>query len=161
LSYKRLLSLPDVSSVVFAIIYNMAKKRARRTPMRIFIVDDSKVVLDRLADLLKEEPETQLVGHAGDVSDAIGGILRAKPDALILDLQMPGGSGLDVLRAVRMDQPHLAVLICTNYPYSQFREECLRAGADFFLDKSTEFEKIPAILRGLSHKESKVSSGSR
>jgi len=129
--------------------------------MRIFIVDDSKVVLDRLADLLKEEPETRLVGHAGDVANAIGGIRRTKPDALILDLQMPGGSGLDVLRAVRMDQPHLAVLICTNYPYSQFREECMRAGADFFLDKSTEFEKIPAILRGLTHRESKVSSGSR
>jgi DNA-binding NarL/FixJ family response regulator len=48
-------------------------------------------------------------------------------------------------------------VICTNYPYPQYREECLTAGANFFLDKSAEFEKIPAILRELIHKENKIS----
>jgi len=84
-----------------------------------------------------------------------------KPDAIILDLQMPGGSGLDVLRAIRMDYPDLYVLICTNYPYPQYREECLTAGANFFLDKSAEFEKIPAILRELIEKETKISPSAR
>ena len=125
--------------------------------MRVFIVDDSKVVLERLADLLKEVPGTQLVGQAGDVLDAVQGIQSAKPDALILDLQMPSGSGLDVLRAIREDFPHLQVLICTNYPYPQYREECLTAGANFFLDKSVDFGKIPVILRDLMGKEAKVS----
>jgi DNA-binding NarL/FixJ family response regulator len=62
---------------------------------------------------------------------------------------MPGGSGLDVLRDIRTDHPHICVLMCTNYPDPQYREECLGAGADYFLDKSAEFEKIPAILRQL------------
>jgi DNA-binding NarL/FixJ family response regulator len=74
---------------------------------------------------------------------------------------MPGGSGLDVLRAIRMDYPDLYVLICTNYPYPQYREECLTAGANFFLDKSAEFEKIPAILRELIEKETKISPSAR
>jgi DNA-binding NarL/FixJ family response regulator len=63
---------------------------------------------------------------------------------------MPGGSGLDVLRAVRPDHPGLRFLVCTNYANSQYRDECISAGADFFLDKSSEFEKIPAILRQLA-----------
>jgi DNA-binding NarL/FixJ family response regulator len=124
--------------------------------MKVFIADDSRVVVERLADLLEEVPGAQLVGQAGDVPEAVRGIQEMKPDALILDLQMPGGSGLDVLRAIRTDFPHLYVLICTNYPYPRYREECLTAGANFFLDKSAEFEKIPAILRELIQKGTKI-----
>jgi DNA-binding NarL/FixJ family response regulator len=129
--------------------------------MKIFIADDSMVVVERLVDLLDEVPGAQLVGQAGDVPEAVRGIQEMKPDAIILDLQMPGGSGLDVLRAIRMDYPDLYVLICTNYPYPQYREECLTAGANFFLDKSAEFEKIPAILRELIEKETKISPSAR
>jgi DNA-binding NarL/FixJ family response regulator len=135
----------------------MGRRFSRRKKMKVFIADDSRVVVERLANLLEEVPGAQLVGQAGDVSQAVRGIQKMKPDALILDLQMPGGSGLDVLRAVRADYPHLCVLVCTNYPYPQYREECLTAGANFFLDKSADFEKIPAILRELIEKESKIS----
>src|SRR2546421_6160596 len=54
----------------------------------------------------------------------------ALPISVILDLQMPGGSALDVLRAVRPDQPSLRVLICTNYPYDQYRSEERRVGKE-------------------------------
>jgi DNA-binding NarL/FixJ family response regulator len=128
--------------------------------MTVFIADDSRVVVERLADLLEEVPGAQLVGQASDVPEAIRDIQRIKPDALILDLQMPGGTGLDVLRAIRIDHPYLFVLVCTNYPYPKYREECLSAGANYFLDKSTEFEKIPAILREWIHKETKTSPAS-
>jgi DNA-binding NarL/FixJ family response regulator len=118
--------------------------------MKVFIVDDSRVVVERLADLLEEVPGVRLVGKAGDVSGAIGSIVKANPDAVILDLQMPGGSGLEVLRAIRRSHPSVWVLICTNYPYPQYREQCIAAGANYFLDKSAEFEKIPEILRDLT-----------
>ena len=111
--------------------------------MKVFIADDSKLVVDRLADLLKEVPGVRLVGRASDVSQAIHSILETSPDAVILDLQMPGGSGLEVLRAIRQTDPSLCVVICTNFPYPQNRDECIAAGANFFLDKSAEFEKIP------------------
>lgn len=129
--------------------------------MRVFIADDSRAVMERLADLLEDVPGAELVGQAGDVPDAVRRIQKMKPDALILDLQMPGGSGLDVLRAIRTEQPRICVLVFTNYPYPQFREECLSAGANFFLDKSKEFEKIPDILRGLIQNEPKVFPSSR
>ena len=129
--------------------------------MKVFIADDSRVVVERLAGLLEEVPGAQLVGQAGDVPDAVNGIKKMRPDALILDLHMRGGSGLDVLRAIRTALPHLFVLICTNFPYPQYREECLTAGANLFLDKSADFEKIPSILRELIQKEAKVSPGAR
>jgi DNA-binding NarL/FixJ family response regulator len=133
------------------------RARFHITKMKVFIVDDSPAVVDRLADLLQEVPGVVLVGQAADVQEAVRGIRNLKPDALILDLQIPGGSGLDVLRAIRSDYPRLRVLICTNYPYPQYRQECLTAGANFFLDKSAEFSKIPAILRELIENESKTS----
>lgn len=129
--------------------------------MKIFIADDSRLVVERLADLMEEVPGAQLVGQAGDVLEAIRGIQKMAPDALILDLQMPGGSGLDVLRAIRTDHPYLCVLICTNYSHPHYREECLNAGANFFLDKSAEFEKIPSILREWIQNETKISPVTR
>ena len=129
--------------------------------MKVFIVDDSRVVVERLAGLLEEIPGAQFVGQAGDVPEAVDGIQKMKPDALILDLHMPGGSGLDVLRAIRTDHPQLFIVICTNYPYPEFRRECLTAGANFFLDKSVEFEKIPSLLRDFIQKEAGVSPTAR
>jgi DNA-binding NarL/FixJ family response regulator len=124
--------------------------------MKVFIADDSNSVIERLTDLLEEIPGAQLVGCAGNVSEAVRGVAKTNPDALILDLQMPGGSGLDVLRAVRAEHPYLQVVICTNHPHEKYREQCLNAGANFFLDKSSEFEQILSLLRqlvrnGVSH----------
>jgi len=111
--------------------------------------DDSKIVVERLADLLKDVAGVEIVGQAGNALEAILSIQQTNPDAVILDLQMPGGSGLDVLRAIRQGHPRLKVLICTNFPYPQYRDECLAAGANYFLDKSADFDKIPVIFRQL------------
>jgi two-component system response regulator DesR len=124
--------------------------------MKVFIADDSLPIVERLVDLLQDIAGVEIVGHASDVPGAVRGIRQLKPDVVILDLQMPGGSGLDVLRAIRQVLPGLYVLICTNYPYPQFRQECLSAGADCFLDKSSEFEKIPAILRDVKRSLAKA-----
>jgi CheY-like chemotaxis protein len=124
----------------------MRGQSASTKKMKIFIADDSSLFVERLTELLRDVPGVEVAGQAGDVSESVRCIQQMRPDAVILDLQMPGGSGLDVLRAIRPGHPGLYVLICTNYPYPQYREECLSAGANYFLDKSAEFEKIPALL---------------
>jgi DNA-binding NarL/FixJ family response regulator len=134
----------------------MSARLPRRNRMRVLIADDSTVVVERLADLLKEVVGVDLVGRANTVPEAIRSIVNKNPDAIILDLQMPGGSGLDVLKAIRQSHPSLWVVICTNYPYPPYREECIAAGANYFLDKSSEFQKIPSIFRELIRKAPKV-----
>jgi len=133
----------------------------KRKKMKVFITDDSKIVVERMADLLKDVAGVEIVGQAGNALDAIVSIQQMNPDALILDLQMPGGSGLDVLRAIRRGHPRLQVLICTNYPYQQYRDECLAAGANYFLDKSADFDKIPAIFRQLMRSTSRRPQATR
>jgi len=129
--------------------------------MKVFIVDDSSVIVERLTLLLEDIPGVELVGHAADVSHAVQRLLETPPDALVLDLHMPGGTGLDVLRAIRPVRPDIHVLVFTNYPQDEYRQECLTAGAEYFLDKSREFEKIPSILRELAQKDGKVSQAAR
>jgi DNA-binding NarL/FixJ family response regulator len=129
--------------------------------MRVFIVDDSSVIVERLTLLLEHIPGVELVGHAADVPEAVQRLLQTTPDALVLDLHMPGGTGLDVLRAIRPVRPGIHVLVFTNYPQDEYRRECLTAGAEYFLDKSTEFEKIPSILRELAQRDARVSQATR
>src|SRR5256884_9926126 len=101
LVYARFLYSPDVFHHELVIILSMGGRSSRRRKMRVFIADDWRVIVERLADLLKEVSGVQLVGNAGDVPGAIRSIPKANPDVVILDLQMPGGTGLDVLPAVR------------------------------------------------------------
>ena len=68
---------------------------------------------------------------------------------VILDIRMPGGSGIDVLKRVKQGEVTPMVIILTNYPYPGYRQKCLQAGADFFLDKSTEFDQIPKLFEQL------------
>ena len=112
----------------------------------VFLADDSPVVRQRLVTILDELAEIEMVGQAANVGESIGAIRLINPDVVILDIHMPGGSGLDVLQAVKQDQPTPMVIVLTNYPYPVYRQKCMQAGADYFLDKSTEFDQLPALF---------------
>ena len=117
--------------------------------VKVYIVDDSEVVRERLKAMLSELEEIEIVGQAQDPLEAINGIRKLRPDAVILDLRMPGGSGIDVLVNIKKDKLVATVIILTNYPYPQYRKKCMEAGADFFFDKSTEFERILEVFKRL------------
>ena len=114
--------------------------------IKVVIADDSLIVRERLTTMLVELAGVEVVGQAEDVATAINAIERLQPDVVILDIRMPGGSGIDVLRQIKRDGTGPMVIILTNYPYPGYRQRCLQAGADFFLDKSAEFDQIPALV---------------
>ena len=114
--------------------------------IKVFIADDSLIVREHLVTMLDELAGIEIVGQAGNVAEAISAIRLLKPDAVILDILMPGGSGIDVLENIKQNDSTLVVIVLTNYPYPIFRQKCLQAGADFFLDKSTEFDQIPELF---------------
>ncbi|MFC1976060.1 response regulator transcription factor [Chloroflexota bacterium] len=114
--------------------------------LKVFIADDSLIVREHLVTMLDELAGVEIVGQAENVAEAISGIRTLQPDVVILDIRMPDGSGIDVLQNVRQNEVAPMVIILTNYPYSGYRQKCLQAGADFFLDKSTEFDQIPKLF---------------
>jgi DNA-binding NarL/FixJ family response regulator len=124
--------------------------------MRILIADDSPVIVERLIRLLAGISGIESLDQADTVATASEAVRRLRPDVLILDMQMPGGSGLDVLKVINKDEIGCAVIVLTNFAYPQYRRKCLQSGAQFFLDKSTEFEKVSEVLLSL---DSRTSTG--
>ena len=113
----------------------------------VFIVDDSTVVRDRLAQMISGIPGVDLVGQADIAFEAIEGLRRLRPTCAVLDISMPGGSGIQVLEAIKREQPSLSVIMLTNFAQDQYRQKCLQLGADYFFDKTTQFEKVIEVLR--------------
>ncbi|HLG14397.1 MAG TPA: response regulator transcription factor [Blastocatellia bacterium] len=114
--------------------------------MRVLVADDSDIVRERLVAMLNDTDGVEVVGEAQDGTTALDLIRRLNPEAVILDMQMPNGTGIGVLEDVKKHSPHIKVIMLTNYAYPQYRAKCLDAGADFFFDKSTEFAMVPEVL---------------
>ena len=116
--------------------------------LTVFLVEDSLPIRARLVQTIRSIEGTELVGEAGSVGEAIDGIRSTQPEALILDLQLEDGSGLEVLKAVHTASSTLHVAVLTNYATDQHRRACMNAGAEFFLDKSSDFPRIREIVQG-------------
>lgn len=115
--------------------------RFRQAPLKVFIVDDSVLIRDRVAAML-EASAISIVGRATTPQDAIDGILAASPDVVVLDVQLEGGSGLQVLRAVRQAAPDIAFVVFSSNSGPAYRKRYFGEGAEAFLDKSTEFDQL-------------------
>ena len=118
------------------------------TPLTVFLVEDSPAIRARLAETIRGIEGAELVGEASKVAEAILGIRSTQPRAVILDLQLEDGSGLDVLKALRPASPAPHVAVLTNYATDQHCRAYLDAGAEFFLDKSSDFPRIREIVQG-------------
>src|SRR3954453_4179388 len=112
----------------------------------VFVVDDMPSMRERLRELLGDIDRVEVVGDAGNLDEATAGILRTHPDCVLLDYQIEGGTGVDVLRAVRPQSPDIEFIVLTNHATDQHRRACLDAGARFFLDKSSEFGFIRTAI---------------
>lgn len=108
----------------------------------VMIVDDSKPIRERLVSMLDESAQVDIVGQTGNGAEALGAIERLKPDTVILDIRLPGSSGITLLREIKTRHPEMTVIMLTNFDGPQYRRQCMRMGADHFLNKTLEFEKI-------------------
>ncbi len=119
--------------------------------MRLFIADDSEILRVRLIDMLSEIEGIEIVGQAQESLEAIESIQELNPHVVILDIRIPRINGIKVLEALKKDDGSPTVIMFTNYPYPQYRKRCMDSGADFFFDKSTEFEKLIDTVKYLTH----------
>lgn len=119
---------------------------SQSVPVRVYLVEDSRVVRQRLVAMLGRIPGVEVVGEAEDAAEAIDEISVHRPDAIVLDLQLRSSSGLDVSRAIGARLPDTRIIVLTNHATPEHRDRCLAAGAQFFLDKTNEFGHLRTIL---------------
>jgi DNA-binding NarL/FixJ family response regulator len=117
--------------------------------VKVLIVDDSAPVRKRLAELMAEAVAIEAIAEAESAAAALEALPRIRPDVVILDLQMPEGSGLDVLRHIRRAGPSPLVVVLTNHTEDHYRRASLDSGADFFFDKSRELHRVLEVLSAL------------
>ena len=119
--------------------------------MKVFIVEDSPEILERLADMVREVGEVDLVGDAGNYEAAVAGIISTRPDVAIVDIKLADerGSGIDVLGRVRQDLPAMKAIVLSNHVTPQHLKASADAGAEYFLDKSADADRITGILAQL------------
>ena len=113
---------------------------------KVLVVDESSIVRERLMEIVSELEDIEIVGQEENLIQAQGLIKKVKPNAIILDLCLPDESCMEILKGIKNADSNCKVIIFTSHTFSQYREKCLAAGADFFFDKSTEFQKIPHAL---------------
>lgn len=118
--------------------------------MRVLLTDDSDAVRRRVAALVSEVPGARVVAEAAEATAAIAAVAAHGPDVLVLDVMMPGGGGLAVLDAIAAWTPRPVVIVFTNLVDDEVRAAFLARGADHFLDKSADLDRLAQLLRGLA-----------
>ena len=96
--------------------------------------------------MLAEARDIQVVAEAWNGPEAVRLVRLHVPDAVVLDLNLPGMSGLEVLTLLKAEPSPPIVIILTNHVQERYRVACLRGGADFFLDKSGDFDRVVAAV---------------
>ena len=117
--------------------------------MKVFLADDSALIRERVAAMLAAQA-MDIVGEAETPQDSIAGILAVHPDVVVLDVQLEGGTGLQVLRAVRHAEPRIAFVVFSNNAGPAYRKRYLGEGAQRFLDKTTEFDQLVTAVEHAS-----------
>ncbi len=120
--------------------------------MRVLIADDSVILRRHLTSILSEIPGIEIVAEADTTESALTTFERLQPELVILDIRMPGEGGIQVLKAIRQQNPQTTVIIFTDYPYPQYRKKCLEEGTAYFFDKSTESEKMIELIKQLTQR---------
>lgn len=115
--------------------------------VKVFVVEDSALVRERLIEMIREVDGVDVVGEADSYGTAVAGIMATHPDVAILDISLAEGNGIEVLAHVKPRLPGLRGIVLTNYNSPQHLRASADAGAEYFLDKSVDFERITDILR--------------
>ncbi len=96
------------------------------SPVKVLIVEDSPIVRERLAALIADLRNIAIVGLAGDGFQAQALFRQHRPDAVVLDIQVPGINGMDLLAQFKREQPACVVMVLTTYAFKEFRQRCAR-----------------------------------
>ena len=118
--------------------------------LRVLLVDDSAPVRQRVRSLIEESCLAEVVREASSIGEALVFFHACRPDVVVLDLQLSDGDGCDVLRVIKRMHSGCVVIVLTAFSALEDRIRCLELGADFFFDKTMEFERVPEVLNRIT-----------
>lgn len=119
--------------------------------LKVLIIDDSEIIRERLSSMLNDIDDVVIVGEAACAAEGLDMVSSYHPDFIILDISLPDTSGIEVLKVIKGNHPDSCVAILTNYTYLPYRNKCMELGADYFLDKSVDFNRTKRILVELTN----------
>jgi DNA-binding NarL/FixJ family response regulator len=115
--------------------------------IRIFITDDHSLIREGLKKIINDEKDISIIGEAGNAKDTMSFVLSKNIDILILDLNLPDKSGLDLLKELKSLKPELKILILSMHPEDRFAMRVLRAGASGYITKESVGEELVRAIR--------------
>lgn len=116
----------------------------------VLLVDDVKIILQKMKMFLSIVPQVSQVNTANNAQEAFTFLQSSDPELVVLDVNMPGTNGIEILKRIRNSKgPQPVVVMLTNETGNQYKEACLQSGADYYLDKSRDFLQIPTIIGDL------------
>jgi two-component system NarL family response regulator len=127
--------------------------------IRILVVDDHHVVRQGLVALLNIMPEIQVIGQAADGAEAIRLYRELQPDVTLMDLQLPGLSGVEAIRRVRQEDPSARFIVLTTFDGDEDIYRALEAGARAYLLKGMTVEELTSTIRIVHAGKTRISPG--
>ena len=115
--------------------------------IRVFIADDHEFIRAGLTSILAAIPDIEVIGEAANGHDVLQALREKTPDALVLDMSMPGLSGLELIKRIKSEWPKQKILVLTMHTNKQYAVRAIRAGAAGFLSKAIASEELVAALR--------------
>jgi DNA-binding NarL/FixJ family response regulator len=114
--------------------------------LRVLLVEDSKVLTERLTEAIRQIPEVELIGTADTEATAVASAKRDAVDVIILDLHLKQGTGFGVMRALAVAQLKPRIIVLTNYDLPEYKNAAIALGATHFLDKARDYGRLPEVL---------------
>ena len=127
----------------------MPEQSGKASRIRLLLVDDHRVVRDGLTLILERMPDLEVVGAAAMGEEAVTIFERERPDIVLMDLQLPGMSGVDAIRAILQRDPHARIVVLTMYDGDEDIHRALEAGATTYLLKGSPSEELIRIIRAV------------
>jgi DNA-binding NarL/FixJ family response regulator len=112
----------------------------------VLIVDDSILILERMIPMLEELSDIQFVVHSANYNEAMELLKGLKPDIVLLDINLPDKSGIELLRKIKEEYKKIKVFMITNRANDYYKKICKKLGADNFFDKSKDFNLIAELI---------------
>jgi two-component system, NarL family, response regulator DevR len=120
---------------------------------RILLVDDHEVVRLGLKSLLNQHPNFEVVAEAGTAREAIERVASQNPDVVVMDIRLPGGSGIEVCEEIAQKYPHIKVIMLTSYAEDEMLFSAIRAGASGYVLKQIGGDDLVKAIEAVSRGE--------